>query len=76
MKTLVIYYSRTGNTRFAAETVAAEIGADVEEVVDLKNRKGRLNYLPAGRDALQSAYPGRPWPLHSFMTRLCTPDRT
>jgi flavodoxin len=53
MKTLVVYYSRTGNTRFAAETIAAEIGSDVEEVVDLKNRQGRLNYLPAGRDALQ-----------------------
>ena len=53
MKTLVVYYSRTGNTRFAAETVAAEIGADMEEVVDLKNRKGKLAYLPAGRDALQ-----------------------
>ena len=53
MKALVVYYSRTGNTRFAAQTIAAEIGADVEEVVDLKNRQGRLNYLPAGRDALQ-----------------------
>jgi flavodoxin len=53
VKTLVVYYSRTGNTRFAAETVAAEIGADMEEVVDLKNRKGKLAYLPAGRDALQ-----------------------
>jgi len=53
MKILVIYYTRTGNTKFAAETIAAEIGADIEEVVDLKNRQGRLNYLPAGRDAMQ-----------------------
>ncbi len=52
MKTLVVYYSRTGNTKFIAETVAAELGADIEAVVDLKNRLGRLNYLPAGRDAL------------------------
>jgi flavodoxin len=53
MKTLVVYYTRTGNSKFAAETVAAEVGADVEEVVDLKNRKGRLAFLSAGRDAMQ-----------------------
>jgi flavodoxin len=53
MKTLVVYYTRTGNSKFAAETVAAELGADVEEVVDLKNRKGRFAFLPAGRDAMQ-----------------------
>ena len=53
MKTLVIYYSRTGNSKFIAETFAAELGADIEEVIDLKNRQGRLNYLPAGRDAMQ-----------------------
>ena len=53
MKTLVIYYTRTGNTKFIAETIAAELGADIEEVIDMKNRQGILNYLPAGRDAMQ-----------------------
>jgi len=53
MRTLVVYYTRTGNTKFAVETIAAEIGADIEEVVDLKNRQGKLAYLPAGRDAMQ-----------------------
>jgi flavodoxin len=53
MKTLVIYYSRTGNARFMAETIAAEFGADIEEVVDLKNRQGRLAFMPAGRDAMR-----------------------
>jgi flavodoxin len=53
MKTLVVYYTRTGNTKFAAETIAAEIGADTEEVVDMKNRQGRLAFLPNGRDAMQ-----------------------
>ena len=52
MKTLVIYYSRTGNTKFATETIAAELGADIEEVIDLKNRQGRLAFLSAGRDAI------------------------
>jgi flavodoxin len=52
MKTLVIYYTRTGNSKFAAETIAAELGADIEEVVDLKNRQGRLAYMSCGRDEM------------------------
>ncbi|HLN45443.1 MAG TPA: flavodoxin [Candidatus Sulfotelmatobacter sp.] len=54
MKTLVVYYTRTGNSRFAAETIAAELGADVEEVVDLKNRQGALAYMSCGRDAMSA----------------------
>jgi len=53
MKTLIIYYTRTGNAKFAAETIAAELGADLEEVVDLKNRQGRLAFMSNGRDAMQ-----------------------
>ncbi len=52
MKTLVVYYTRTGNSKFAAETIAAELGADIEEVVDLKNRQGKLAYMSCGRDAM------------------------
>ena len=53
MKTLVIYYTREGNSKFAAEAIAAELGADIEEVVDLKNRQGRLAFISAGRDAMR-----------------------
>ena len=52
MKTLVVYYTRTGNAKFVAETVAAEIGADLEEVVDMKKREGAFGWLSAGRDAM------------------------
>jgi flavodoxin len=52
MKTLVVYYTRTGNSKFAAETIAAELRADMEEVVDLKKRQGRLAYMTCGRDAM------------------------
>jgi flavodoxin len=48
LKSLVVYYSRTGNTRFVAETIAAEIGADVEEVIDLKKRSGAFGFLSGG----------------------------
>ncbi len=51
MKSLVVYYTRSGNTRFVAETIAAEIGSDVEEVVDLKKRSGVFGYLSGGSDA-------------------------
>ena len=51
MKTLVVYYSRTGKTRFVAEKVASELKADIEEVIDLKNRSGRFGFLRAGYDA-------------------------
>jgi flavodoxin len=51
MKTLVVYYSRTGKTRFVAEKIASELKADIEEVVDLKNRSGRFGFLKAGYDS-------------------------
>jgi flavodoxin len=51
MKTLVVYYTLTGNSKFAAETIAAELGADIEEVVDLKSRQGRLAFMPNIRNA-------------------------
>ena len=51
MKSLVVYYSRTGNAKFVAETIAAEIGSDLEEIVDLKKRSGILGFLIGGFDA-------------------------
>ncbi len=51
MKNLIIYYSRTGNTRKIAETLAKMADWDIEEVQDDKNRLGALGYLLAGRDA-------------------------
>ena len=51
MKALVVYYSRTGNTRFVAKKVAQELKAEIEEIIDLKNRTGRFGFLKAGYDA-------------------------
>ncbi|MEM4267500.1 MAG: flavodoxin [Candidatus Woesearchaeota archaeon] len=53
MQTLVIYYSRTGNTRLVAEMIAKELNADIEEIVDKTSREGVLGYLRAGRDAIR-----------------------
>jgi flavodoxin len=51
LKSLVVYYTRSGNARFVAETIAAEVGADIEEVIDQKNRNGIRGYLSGGFDA-------------------------
>jgi flavodoxin len=48
---LVVYYSRTGNTKSVAEKIAGELGAEIEEVVDKKKRSGVLGFLSGGKDA-------------------------
>jgi flavodoxin len=53
MKSLVVYYTRTGKTRFVAETIAAELGADLEEIVDLKKRECKIGWIMGGKDATQ-----------------------
>ncbi|MBM4312263.1 MAG: hypothetical protein FJ119_15145 [Deltaproteobacteria bacterium] len=37
-KTLILYYSRTGNTRVACEALQKELGADMQEIRDLNSR--------------------------------------
>ena len=54
MRSLVVYYSRTGNTKSVAEKIAKQLEADTEEVVDLKNRHGRFGFIRAGYDATRS----------------------
>jgi flavodoxin len=53
MKSLVVYYSRTGKTRIVAEQIAKKLNADIEEIVDLKNRRGIIGYLSGGKDAMK-----------------------
>lgn len=48
---LVVYYSRTGNTRKVAEGIARAINADIEEIIDKKPRGGAGGYMKGGRDA-------------------------
>lgn len=51
MKSLIVYYSRTGKTKMVAETIASELGSDIEEVIDLKSREGKMGWMSATRDA-------------------------
>jgi flavodoxin len=50
---LVTYYSRTGNTKFVADKIAEQLNAEICEVVDKKNRKGKLVFLTGGYAALR-----------------------
>jgi flavodoxin len=45
MKALVVYYSRTGNTRMIAAQVASTLGAEVEAIGDHGRRAGLLGWL-------------------------------
>jgi flavodoxin len=51
MTYLVVYYSRTGNNRTIAESIAKQLSADIDEIIDKKNRQGKLNWLLAGKDS-------------------------
>lgn len=52
MKTLILFYSRTGTTRKVAEKMATILGADIEEVSDSINRSGIRGYLISGKEAV------------------------
>jgi hypothetical protein len=50
-RVLVVYYSRTGNTRRVAREIARQLGAEVEEIGSLDRRSGVLGYLRSASEA-------------------------
>ena len=89
MKSLVTYYSRTGNNRRVAGEIAEALGAEVEELKENASREGRMGFVKAGADALRK----RPAQLHKlthdpadydlvviggpcWASTICTPTRT
>jgi flavodoxin len=48
MKALVVFYSRTGNTRKLAQAIAKSVDAELEEIIDRVDRRGILGYLRSG----------------------------
>ncbi|MFH1248895.1 MAG: NAD(P)H-dependent oxidoreductase [archaeon] len=53
MKTLVVYYSRTGTTKKVASEIASILKCGIEEIIDLKNRSGPIGWINAGRDGMK-----------------------
>jgi flavodoxin len=60
LKRLVAYYSRTGTTKAVGEAIANELGADSDEIIDLKKRTGLrpIRWLIAGSDAKREKLTG------------------
>lgn len=50
-KVLVVYYSRTGNTRRVALEIARQLAAEVEEIGSLDCRQGVVGYLRSAYEA-------------------------
>jgi flavodoxin len=62
MKTLIVYYSRTGVTKKVAEILKARLAnlthnCDLEEITDTKNRQGPIGYMLSGREAMKKITP-------------------
>ncbi len=51
-KTLILYYSLTGNTRAGCEALQQELSADILEIRDLKNRTGGWGFFRAAIGSL------------------------
>jgi flavodoxin len=58
MKTLVVYFSRTGHTRQVAAEVAKRCNADMDEIREERGREGLWGYWRSGWDALRHSAPG------------------
>lgn len=53
LKTIVVYYSLTGNTKFVAEKIAQQLDADLCKVTDKNFKKGRMLYIKGGAAAMR-----------------------
>jgi len=53
MKTLIVYYSRTGLTKKIATIISEALKADLDEIIDNKKRSGPIGYMTSGRDAMK-----------------------
>lgn len=57
MKTLVVYYSRTGATRKVAEELARVLHADLEEIRSERSYRGLFGFLRGGHDSMRGTLP-------------------
>ena len=51
MRSLVVYFTRSGNTTKAAQEIAAALDADIELLKDDVNRGGPVGFIKSGREA-------------------------
>jgi|GEM_PF-134463 len=53
MKSLLVYYSRTGTTKKVAEAISDLTNCDIEEITDEKDRSGILGFLNSGQESFR-----------------------
>jgi flavodoxin len=53
MKALIVYYSRTGNTKKVGDELAKALPGDVEEIIDTLNRAGPIGFAKSGYEGSQ-----------------------
>jgi flavodoxin len=51
MKSLIVYYSRSGKTKKLSESISKEINCNLEEIVSKRGRNGTLGFLISGYEA-------------------------
>jgi flavodoxin len=57
MKTLIVYYTRSGNTRKVAEELKELLSADIEEITEPSGRGGPLGWLRSGKESSDGTIP-------------------
>jgi len=53
MKSLVVFYTRSGTTKKVGEAIGRVLKCNVEEIIDTAHRKGPFGWLRSGRDAMR-----------------------
>ena len=71
MKTLILYYSYTGNTRAIAEELAKNESADIVEIKDVK-RPGKIKAYTAG---ILASIRGKAWKIQPLSVNMTDYDR-
>jgi flavodoxin len=56
-KSIVYYYSRSGNTKLIAEHIAQTLGCESEALKDPVSYSGVIGFIKGGRDALKKVTP-------------------
>jgi menaquinone-dependent protoporphyrinogen IX oxidase len=55
MKSLIVYFTRTGHTKKIVDKLQTELAADVEEITEEGGRRGLLGWLKSGRQGASKA---------------------
>jgi hypothetical protein len=57
MKSLIVYFSRTGNTRKVAEAIHGLLGGDLVEIREAGGRGGPIGWLRSGMESIRKMLP-------------------